>query len=380
MKDVVTNGSKADVVIIGGGVIGLSIARELARRKLDVLLLERGRFGAEASAAAAGMLAPQAEADRDDDFLQLACASRDLYPEFAQTLYEETGIDIELDRTGTLHLAFTEEEVRELEERYRWQKSAGLEVEILSAAEALSLEPKLSPEIQAALRFPRDWQVENRRLISALVSAAQKLGARLCAGVEATAIKIEGERVEAVETSAGRIHAALAIIACGAWTDFIRLSGNDFGISLIQPVRGQMLCLEARPPIVRHVVYSLRGYLVPRRDGRLLAGSTIERVGFDKSVTVRGLREITDHALEIAPEVAALPTRDSWAGLRPQTRDGWPLIGASEAIEGLFYATGHYRNGILLAPITGKIIGSLICGEEPQSFTRRFTPARFKIK
>ncbi|MDQ5836629.1 MAG: FAD-dependent oxidoreductase, partial [Acidobacteriota bacterium] len=160
--------TRADVAVVGGGVAGLSAARELARRGLSVVVLEASEPGAEASGAAAGMLAPQSEADARDDFFELLCASREMYPAFAEALFEESGVCIELERTGTLYLAFTEEDEEEMGRRFAWQSGAGLEVERLSASEARTLEPRVSPRVRAALRFPRDWQVENRRLVGAL--------------------------------------------------------------------------------------------------------------------------------------------------------------------------------------------------------------------
>jgi len=377
MKDALATGSSFDAAIIGGGVVGLTIARELAQRRISVVLLERGKLGREASWAAAGMLAPQAEADRMDDFFRLAAASRDLYPQFAQALREETGIDVELDQTGTLYLAFDEREAEELESRFQWQQQAGLSAEKLTAAEARSLEPQLSADVRMALRFPRDWQVENRRLIAALARSAHKLGAALLQGVEARAVVIRDDRVQAVETAQGCVHVRFVVLASGAWTNFLEL-GRPQSVR-VEPVRGQMICLEASLPIVSHVVYSRRGYIVPRRDGRVLAGSTVERVGFDKTVTARGLCEIARHALEISPEIGNLSVTETWAGLRPHAPGNRPIIGPDARVQGLLYATGHYRNGILLAPITAKIIGALIGQEEPSPLAGAFAPRDLSV-
>jgi glycine oxidase len=382
----------AEVVVVGGGVAGLAAARALARRGLRVVLAERGRVGAEASWAAAGMLAPQAEADRRDEFFDLLCAGRDLYPAFADALRAETGIDIELDRTGTLYLALTERDEREVARRYEWQSRAGLSVERLTAEEARAFEPSVSENVRAALRFPADWQVENRRLVAALAASAEAHGVRLLTGVEVTSILVERGRARGVETSRGTLAAGAVVVAAGAWSSLIRFESvgrgargrerEDAGACpRVEPVRGQMLCFDARPPVVRHVVYSPRGYVVPRRDGRLLAGSTTERVGYDKSVTGEGLRAIAANAQEIAPRVGGLALVDSWSGLRPRAADDWPVLGASAEVEGLYYATGHYRNGILLAPLTGEVVAGLVTGGEAL-ITRRaleaFSPERFR--
>jgi len=379
---------RAEVVVVGGGVVGLACVRELARRGADAVLIERGEAGGESSWAAAGMLAPQVEADCADEFFALASASRDLYPAFARELEEESSIDIELDRTGTLYLAFTEEDEEECERRFDWQARAGLRVERLTACEVLELEPQVSGRVRAALRFPLDGQVENRRLVAALARSAASHGARIVTQTEVTAINIEDGRARGVETSRGATRASEAVvIACGAWSSHVARrevsstrGGSDASCPRIEPVRGQILCYApAASPLVRHVVYSPRGYILARRDGRLLAGTTTEHAGFDKSLTDAGRRAITAHAQEIAPAVAGLTLSDAWAGLRPHGADDWPVIGACADVANLFYATGHYRNGILLAPLTGALVAEMVSerGTVPDPL-KPFTPARFR--
>ncbi|HYP00529.1 MAG TPA: glycine oxidase ThiO [Pyrinomonadaceae bacterium] len=379
---------RAEVVVVGGGVVGLACVRELARRGAEAVLIERGAAGAESSWAAAGMLAPQVEADGADEFFALASASRDLYPDFARELEAESGVDIELDRTGTLYLAFTDKDEEECERRYDWQTRAGLRVERLTAREVLELEPQVSARVRSALRFPLDGQVENRRLVAALARSAEAHGARIVTHTEVTSINVEGERAAGVETERGATRAGVAVVvACGAWSSLVPRSevsstrdGSDTSCPRIEPVRGQILCYApASPTLVRHVVYSPRGYILPRRDGRLLAGTTTEHTGFDKSVTDAGRRAITAQAEEIAPAVARLVLSDAWAGLRPHGADDRPVIGACEDVPNLFYATGHYRNGILLAPLTGALVAEMILrrGAVPDML-RAFTPARFR--
>ena len=375
-------------MIVGGGVIGLAVARALVLRGLsDVLLIERSSLGTESSAAAAGMLAPQAEANLADDFFHLACQSRDMYPAFAAALLEETGIDIELDSTGTLYLAFTGDDARELEKRYEWQSQAGLGLEILSGEEARRLEPAISENVCAALKFPLDGQVENRRLISALAASTEKLGVRLATGTTVTSLKTGPGGVVGIETSRGLVSTDTVVIASGAWTSLLGLTDTSGKTSsdktlpnlCIEPVRGQMLCFEANPQIARHVVYTPRGYIVPRRDGRLLAGSTTEHAGFDRRVTAEGVSSILSAALEIAPRIGALHLAASWAGLRPRAADGLPVLGPYAEIDGLFYATGHYRNGILLAPITGELIAGAIVDKVASTSLSIFSPDRFEL-
>jgi glycine oxidase len=381
-------GERADVAVVGGGVAGLAAARELARRGLKVAVVGDAKAGS-ATRAAAGMLAPQAEADRADELFELLCASRDMYPDFAASLREESGIDIELDRTGTLYLALDDEDEEEVERRFAWQSGAGLEVERLTAREARSLEPNVLEGVRLALRFPRDWQVENRRLAGALDAAAEAAGARIIRAAEARGVRVADGRAVGVVTSEGELEAGAVVFAAGAWNSRLckfsdggqaRLSDDPE----VEPVRGQILCYrqpDPRAPLVRHVVYSPRGYLVPRRDGRLLAGSTTERAGFDCRVTEEGARTIAAHASEIAPAVASLGVNDSWAGLRPRAADGLPALGESADVKGLFYAAGFYRNGILLAPAAGEIVADLVTGGAtrlPARVLQPFSPARFR--
>lgn len=382
----------ADAVVLGGGVVGLSVARALALRGLSVALVERGEAGREASHAAGGMLAPQSEADRDDAFFRLQCAGRDLYTAFAESLLAETGHDIELERTGTLYLAFTDEDEAELERRYAWQRRAGLPVERLTPRDALAREHALSEHLRFALRFPRDWQVENRRLVRALLASAQARGVRVYEWTEATALRVERGRACGVETAQGYLSAGAVVVAAGAWSSRLLTGAEESSQEAhprIEPVRGQMLCFadDADGRLFDgHVVYTRRGYVVPRRDGRILAGSTTERVGFDKRVTAGGVRDVLAHALEISPALAALEISETWAGLRPCAEDEWPIVGASAEVAGLYYATAHYRNGILLAPLTGELLAASIAdGSRPSNSTPfstleldAFSPARFR--
>ena len=364
----------ADVVVIGGGIIGLTIARALALRGVsDVCLIERGTLGTEASFAAAGMLLPQVEADAADDFFALACRSRDLYPSFAAALLDETGIDVELDTTGTLYLALSKHDQEEIEKRYDWQMRAGLAVEILSAAEARDLEPCISNSTLGALRFPNDIQVENRRLLNALANSVNKLGATILTETNVDGLITEGNRVTGVQTSRGLVSCARVVIAAGTWSGFIQHLPPTLSI---EPVRGQMVCLEAKPQLTRHVICGPRGYIVPRQDGRLLAGSTSENAGFAKQVTAGGISSILEHAREISPSVSALPIVDTWSGLRPRSSDGLPVLGPCDEIDGLFFATGHYRNGILLAPLTGELISEAIVAGAASPLLVPFRPGR----
>ena len=367
----------ADVVIIGGGVIGLAIARGLALRGVrEVCLIERATLGTEASFAAAGMLLPQVEADAEDDFFKLACRSRDLYPSFAAALREETGVDVELDTTGTIYLALNEHDQEEIEKRYRWQTNAGLAVELLSAASARELEPCVSESAFGALRFPNDIQVENRRLLSALANSVNNLGVTVLTETNVESLLIERSRATGVQTCRGPIRWKSIVLAAGPWSTVL-LRSSGLPDPAVQPVRGQMICLESKPQLTRHVLYSPRGYIVPRHDGRLLAGSTSENAGFAKRVTAGGISSILRNTLEISPAIAILPVVDTWAGLRPRPADGLPVLGACGEIYGVIYANGHYRNGILLAPLTAELITEFIVAGVTSPLLAPFSPDRF---
>jgi len=361
-----------NIIIVGGGVIGLSIARALALRGVsDICLLEKSSLGTEASFAAAGMLAPQAEADIRDEFFDLLCESRNMYPDFAVALKNETGIDIELDETGTLYLAFDEHDQKEIDARFEWQTRAGLPVEQLTSADARLLEPNIAPNVSGALRFPKDIQVENRRLVNALLNSVSQLNVTLRTGINVEGIQCQKNRVTGVRTSGETLDSRTVILAAGTWTSLIHPTIR------IEPVRGQIVCLSAKPQMSRHVIYSPRGYIVPRQDGRLLAGSTSERAGFMKEVTVDVVTSNLRTTTEICPAINALPVLDLWAGLRPKAPDGLPVLGPCGEIDGLIYATGHYRNGILLAPITGELIAKTIIEDTLQPALVPFSPDRF---
>lgn len=381
-KEPKNNRETFDAIVVGGGVIGLSIARELKTRGVErVLVLEKNaQFGAEASHAAAGMLAPQAEADRADDFFNLCRQSRDLYPAFAAELLEESGVDVCLDQTGTLYLAFDEEDLEEIEKRFAWQRAADLPIEKLSREEVLALEPNVSEKVLGALRFPLDWQIENRELIRALVASLQKQNVWLQSAAKVEKILFENGNVAGVAIGEGEIRAQNVIVAAGAWTRFLAEMPFDLPLeSLIKPVRGQMLSFAYQEKPLRHVIYSHRGYVVPRCDNRVLIGATVEDAGFDKSITGKGLLSLLEAGQEIAPQLNGLAVSEIWAGLRPASADNLPVIGEFPENSGLYFATGHYRNGILLAPLTARVIADKIIEGSNSQFLQIFNLSRFYI-
>ena len=359
-------------------MIGLTIARALALKGArDICLVERAELATEASFAAAGMLAPQVEADSNDDFFRLACRSRDMYVDFAAALLEETDVSVELDTTGTIYLALTEFDEAQCEQRYLWQTRSGFDVEKLTSTEVCAAEPCVNPSARSALFFPRDIQVENRRLVSALANSVKKLGVTILTHTRCNEVVSHQSRIAGVQTTNEFISCNTIVIAAGCWSGSIRINGSSYpGISM-EPVRGQMVCLEAKPQLTRHVIYSHRGYIVPRHDGRLLAGSTSEPSTFVKQTTAGGISSILANANEISPQTSQLPIVDLWAGLRPKASDGLPVLGPCDEIDGLHYATGHYRNGILLAPVTGELIANAVLNPGSTENLAPFSPNRF---
>ncbi len=366
------------ILIIGGGVIGLSIARELHKKGVSqITIIERREIGKEASYAAAGMLAPHAETDKIDDFYFFCDESNKLYPNFAAELFDETDVDIELDKNGTLYLAFTEKDVIEIRRRFEWQKSAGLAVEHLTARETRQIEPFVSPDVLESLFFPNDWQVENRKLLHALQKYCELYDIEIRENTEIKNLLIENGKIVGVETATEKFYAEKTVLATGAWTSLIK--AGSFALPKIKPIRGQMISFQTAKRIFGKVIYSPRGYLVPRQDGRILAGATVEDAGFDKSVSVAGIELLRDHTLEIAPTLENLEISEKWAGLRPFAPDGLPVLGGFAEIENLFIATAHYRNGILLAPLTAKILADKIAENLDSKYLEIFNPQRFRV-
>ena len=363
-------------LIIGGGIIGSCVAWRLAREGAEVTILERGRLGREASWAAAGMIAPQAEAQGPGPFFDLCMRAREVFAATVPTLREESGIDPEYDDAGILYVAFDEAESAELRDRARWQKTAGGVAFELTAAEAHQLEPGLAPEIVYAVHMPADRRTDNRQLTRAYAAAAVARGAQVHEGVRVESIVLRGDRASGVRLHDGKELAADVVVnASGAWAGDI--GGLEADQVSTYPVRGQMLCFEGLKPLAGPSIFSAHGYLVPRRDGRLLAGSTMEEAGYDQRVTLEGIEKIAHGARKMMPSLGNLPFREAWAGLRPATRDFLPIIGASPTAANVFYATGHFRSGILLAALTGELIADLVFGRAPSINLAPFAPARF---
>lgn len=364
---------QSDVIVVGGGLVGLSAARRLADRRASVLVVESTRVGAEASSAAAGMLAPQAEGHADSPLLPLALRARDHHLALAPALEHETGIPLGLSQRGSFEVAFTEEDETALRARLAWQSALALPIEPLTADEIREAEPNLSPAVRFGLYLAGDRRIDNALLVRALAASAVSRGAAILAGRPVTGLAITEGRVSGVRVGNETLRAPIVINAMGAWA---ALLGGDPWPPAVEPVRGQLISFDVAPPLLHHVIASTRGYLVPRADGRLLAGSTTERAGFDKSVTAGGMRQVLDIALEIAPSLADHRVADAWAGLRPGTPDGLPFIGRG-AVPGLWHACGLFRNGVLLGPLVGELIADLVLGDAPATDLGAFSPSRF---
>lgn len=362
----------ADVIVAGAGIVGLSAARWLAARGVRVVVVERRRVGAEASSAAAGMLAPQA-GEPHWAVLPFALKARDRHLQLAAELDEETGISVDLSRLGRLQLAFDEPAEAALKALLQEHRNHGADGALLSAAEVREAEPNVDPSVRAALYFAGDRRLDNVRLTRALAASAVMRGATLQTGRPVTALLVEGGRLAGVRAGAETLRAPVVINATGAWAGL--LAGDPLPPP-VEPVRGQIVAFEVAPPLLRHVVWSRRGYLVPRSDGRLLAGSTLEKAGFDKSVTAGGVRAILDMALEMLPALSDVRVSDAWAGLRPGTADGLPVVGPG-ALPGLFHAAGLFKDGVLLGPLVGEAAGQLALGETPAHDLSQFALSRF---
>ena len=374
-----------EVLIIGGGVIGLSIARELHRKGVrQITIVDRGTMGREASWAAAGMLAPNIETDTHPEFHRFGIESLELYPGFSEALLEETGIDIELDRTGTLFLAFDETEESAVDETFTLQRSRGVNVELLTGTKVRELEPMISHAAGPALLYPDDWQVENRLLVDALIGYAERNGIRIVENTEVVSLLSDGIKVIGASTIERDVLAGVTIIATGAWTSLIKIRDVALPVD-VRPIRGQMISFQVQPKVLRHVVNSTAGYLVPRADGRILVGATVEDVGFENAVTQEGLESLVMTAIGILPDVIPpLRVSERWSGLRPFAPDGLPVIGTIPGFENLIVATAHYRNGILLAPKTAEIIAEKIIDQTESPVFKlcgveRFSEARATV-
>lgn len=363
-----------DVIVVGGGVMGCATAFALAKRGLSVAVLERSVPGAEASSAAAGMLGAQMEMKTDSAIARLCLASRALYAPLAAELYERTGIDTGYRACGVLRAAFTEQDRAQLEREFGWQVQAELPIQPLDGVGARAIEPALATAVTAAMLFPEDGRVDPPAFLQALRIAAERAGARFQSGSYVRRVATESNRARGIELEDGSVvEAGHVVVAAGSWSSLVE--GTTLPPRAVRPARGQIVELVLPSPILRGIVFGPRCYLSPRDDGRILIGSTLEFVGFQRGVTARAVRNLLDAAIELIPALADASVGQSWSNFRPHTTDELPLIGPT-SVERLLLATGHYRNGILLAPITAELVARSIASEPLPADMPSFSPMR----
>jgi len=373
-KKASTHTAKTDVLIIGGGIMGTSAAWELARHGVRCLVLERSVPGAEASSAAAGILGAQAEAHAPGPMTELCLASRARYEKFAASLSRETRIDVGYRQCGVLRVGFERAAVTKLSAQSAWQSKQRLAVERLNSRALTALEPALSPLISGGVRFAADSRVEPRALLRALHIAALARGVRFQSGAFVRRIALsDGRAVGVVLDDGNELRAENVVVAAGSWTSLI--DGLGLPPGKVIPARGQIIELELPAPALSHVVFGPGAYLVPRDDGRLLIGSTLEFVGYEREVTAGAVRDLLTHATALVPSLERAALRDTWSNFRPYTKDELPLLGRTQ-IPGLFLSTGHYRNGILLAPISAEIVRAAVLGQRAPLAIEAFRPER----
>ena len=365
--------SEVDLAIVGGGVIGLTLAWRARAKGLSVTLLERGKLGMGTSYVAAGMLAPVAEVEFGDAgqaMLELGLRSAKMWPGFAAELERASGEQVGLLRTGTLVLARDEDEARELERQIAFRESLGLRTTRLRPSEAREREPALAPTVRLALEAPEDHSVDPRLVLVALRRACERVGVELREHASVTGVELDqtSARVTGVTLQDGELVCARRVVlAAGAWTSQIEGLPEHARVS-VRPVKGQILRLRdpAGPGLLRRVVRFEGGYLVPRTDGRYVLGATVEERGFEEHATAGGVYELLREAHELLPGVSELQIEELSVGLRPGTPDNVPVIGTG-ALAGLTWATGHHRNGILLAPLTAELVLQSLLGEQAGS-------------
>jgi glycine oxidase len=373
------NVSKPSVAIIGAGVIGLGIAWRLAARGVSAAVFDKGVSGAGASHAAAGMLAACAEAEPGEEALvTLGRVSQARWPAFAAELKQASGVDVGLRLEGTLVVALTSDDQARLSHQLTFQQKLGLPLQWISAAETRRREPHLAGKLAGAVFSPEDTQVDNRKLAAALRIAAEAAGARIREHQEVKTISSDAGRVDGIVLADGtKVGADVVVLAAGAWSRSIDGLAPELRPP-VRPIKGQMLALRMDPaaPLLTHVVWAPGAYLVPRLDGRLLVGATVEEKGYDTSLTAGGILTLLEAAWRVVPAVEELPIDEMWVGHRPGSRDDAPILGTGP-IDGLIYATGHHRNGILLTPVTADAIAQLVLEGAADPAIRPFGIERF---
>lgn len=364
-----------DVTVVGGGVIGCSIAYHLAQQGAKVMVVEKRTVGGQASSVAAGMLAAQEETESPGPFFDVCRASRDLFPALVPEVAAVSGIDPEWEVCGITRAAATEEELVFLRRRREWQEALGLPVEWLTPSDVAEQNPGLSP-VLGALRFPADGQINSARWAQALAEGARRRGARFMDQVPTVEWLRSGRRLTGLVARGEKVDTEHVVLAAGCWTSFLL---ESLGLSLpLEPVKGQLMVLHGKRRLFRGPLYARPGYVVPKPDGRIIIGATMERAGFNVRPTLEAQRTLADWASQWCPELTTLPAVEFQVGLRPGTVDGWPVMGRLWDYDNLFVAAGHFRNGILLSPFAGRYMADGIVQGRWDPLGDPFSPERFR--
>ena len=367
-----------DVIVVGAGVIGTSIAYQLAKAGVKVMVFDRGQVGGEATGASAGMIQINPDRTTPTALSTLETESARLFPALAMELLDRSSMDIGYRAAPLLHVIFQESEEPRLRAHRAWQLDHGVAVAWLDGAAALDLEPALNPDVRAALYYPDNHQVMPRTLAEALARTAVDLGAVLREGANIDRLLTNGDRVVGVAIGGDAVHAGEVVIANGAWA-------SSWSEALqtpipVRPVRGQMVALQTPGSGLRNVVSFAEGYMLTKPDGSTYVGTTVEEVGYDARPTAAGIARLLALVPRIAPRLADATFASAWAGLRPGTSDGLPLLGRLPGWHGVIVAAGHFRDGILLAPITGELVADLVARRRPRLPLNAFDPARFLVR
>jgi glycine oxidase len=365
---------KFDVAVAGGGLIGGSIALELARAGLSVGVFDRQEPGLEASWAGAGILSPAPESAAMISLVPLGKASMAIYPEFVGMVEEISGQSAGYRPKGTLQALFSRDAREELSTVIALHHGLGLKSEPLRAEDARELEPSLSDDLEAGVLRPDEASVDNRAMTQAVLEAARRSGVQFFPGSSVDAIWREGDKCLGLCLKNEKIAARWTVIAAGCFSASIE---GVAAYAPVRPAKGQMIALRADDLKIERVLWSEKIYLVPRNDGRILAGATVEYTGFEKGVTAGGIEKILSGAIELSPGLADARVEETWAGLRPDSPDHLPILGPTD-LDGLLIATGHFRGGILLTPITAKLMSEWVTQQRVSVDWDRFSPMRFQ--
>ncbi len=359
-----------DAIIIGGGVNGGAIAFNLAKRGMKVLVLEKDRLVSKASGAAAGMLGAQAELNGQGPLFDLAKASRAMFPNLAEELNMLSGIDIELLNKGMLKVARSSSEQRELSRIIDIHTQQGEPAEWLSGKQVKKREPALSSEITGAMYLAKDGHVSAPKLAWGFLKSASALGCVIKEGIEVHRFHYANGQIRGIATDAGDFAGDNVIVTGGAWSEKL-LKQTGLQIEMY-PVKGECFSVRTREPLLARTIFTENCYLVPKKGGRIIVGATVIPYTFNQQVTLEGISGLMEHAKKLVPSIAQAEWEGAWAGIRPQTVDGLPYLGEHPECRGLFVAAGHFRNGILLSPITGRVMADIVEGNPPSIDISRF--------